>query len=465
VYIPPVPTPVRIAKAALTTALALTFHLFLGSAISAGARAGQIYDTEIEDTIRVYAIPILRAAGIEPEAVRIHLINSPVLNAFVARGQRIFVTTGLLMTAEHPGQVIGVLAHETGHIAGGHLARLEGAMRDAEIPALLSQLFAAAAGVLARSPEAAVALGTGGDQIVRRSLLQFSRTQESSADRAGLEYLNATHQSAKGLLEFLEILEDQTILTVSRQQQEQISYEMTHPLTRDRILYIQEQVEKSPYSNVPIPPELLRRHARMVAKLRGFMDSPAQTLRRYPETDTSFPAKYARAIAQYRIPNTDKALALVDELIAGAPRDPYLLELKAQILFESGRIVESIPPLNSAVQTLPNAPLIRIALAHAQIEGNDPAMLKSAADNLQRALSIDQTIPLAWQLAASAYGRNGDMGLSALASAEYNYLIGKREDARQMAERAKRQLKNGSPGYLRAEDILEATRRKDNKQR
>jgi predicted Zn-dependent protease len=452
---------VRITKAAFVSALTFAIHAFMGGAVPAGARAGQIYDTEIEDTIRAYATPVLRAAGIEPEAVRIHLIGSPVLNAFVARGQRIFVTTGLLMTAEHPGQVIGVLAHETGHIAGGHLARLEGAMRDAEIPALLSQLFAAAAGVLARSPEAAVALGTGGDQIVRRSLLQFSRTQESSADRAGLEYLATTHQSARGLLEFLEVLEDQQVLTVSRAQQEQISYEMTHPLTRDRILYMREQVEKSPYSDVPVPPELMRRHVRMVAKLRGFMDPPAQTLRRYPETDTSFPARYARAIAHYRIPDTAKALSLVDALISESPKDPYLLELKAQILFESGQVKESIPPLESAVQVLPNAPLIRVALAHAQVEGNEPATLKAAVDNLQRALAIDQSIPLAWQLAASAYGRTGEMGLSALASAEYSYLIGKRDDARQMAERAQRQLKNGSPGWLRAEDILEATRRKE----
>jgi predicted Zn-dependent protease len=435
--------------------------LFLGGAASTGARAAQIYDTEIEDTIRVYATPVLRAAGIDPTAVRIHIVNSPILNAFVARGQRIFVTTGFLMAAQHPGQVIGVLAHETGHIAGGHLARLEGAIRDAEIPALLSQLFAAAAGVLARSPEAAVALGTGGDQVVRRSLLQFSRTQESSADRAGLEYLANTRQSARGLLEFLEVLEDQQVLTMSRAQQEQISYEMTHPLTRDRILYIREQVEKSPYSDVPIPESLKTRHARMVAKLRGFMDPPAQTLRRYPESDTSFPARYARAIAAYKVPDAAKALTLVDELIAENPKDPYLLELKAQILFESGRVTEAIPPLESAVQIIPGAPLIRVALAHAQVEGNDASSLRSAVENLQRALAVDQTIPLAWQLAATAYGRNGELGLSALASAEYNYLIGRREDARQMAERAQRQLKNGSPGWLRAEDILEATRRKE----
>jgi predicted Zn-dependent protease len=452
---------VRIGRAVLAAALAIAVHLFLGGAASTGARAAQIYDTEIEDTIRVYAAPVLRAAGIDPLAVRIHIVNSPVLNAFVARGQRIFVTTGLLMAAQHPGQVIGVLAHETGHIAGGHLARLEGAIRDAEIPALLSQLFAAAAGVLARSPEAAVALGTGGDQVLRRSLLQFSRTQESSADRAGLDYLKATHQSARGLLEFLEVLEDQQVLTMSRSQQEQISYEMTHPLTRDRILFIRENVERSQYSDVPIPEELNRRHARMVAKLRGFMEPAAQTLRRYPETDTSFPARYARAIAYYRVPDTPKALALVDELIAENPNDPYLLELKAQTLFESGQVAAAVAPLQSAVRILPDAPLIRVALAHAQVEGNDSGALKSAVDNLQRALAVDQTIPLAWQLAATAYGRSGELGLSSLASAEYNYLIGRRDDARKMAERAQRQLKNGSPGWVRAEDILEATRRKE----
>jgi predicted Zn-dependent protease len=452
---------VRIAKAATATALVLAVQLFLGGAAPIAVRAQQIFDTEIEDTIRVYATPVLQAAGIEPDAVRIHLVNSPVLNAFVARGQRLFVTTGLLMAAQHPGQVIGVLAHETGHIAGGHLARLEGALRDAEIPALVSQLLAAAAGVLARSPEAAIALGSGSEQVLRRNLLQFSRTQESSADRAGLDYLKATHQSARGLLEFLDILDDQQVLAISRQQQEQISYEMTHPLTRDRMAFIRDEIEKSPYSNTPIPEDLKRRHERMVAKLRGFMEPPGHTLRRYPEADRSFPARYARAIAYYRVPDTNRAVALVDELLQENPRDPYLQELKGQILFESGRIGEAIPPLESAVRLRPNAPLLRVSLAHAQIERGDQSLMKPAIENLQQALAVDQSLPLAWRLAATAYGRMGDLGQAALASAEHSYLIGKRDDARLMAMRAQRTLKNGSPGWLRAQDILEATRKKD----
>ncbi len=422
---------------------------------SAG-RPAQIYDTEIENTIRLFATPVLREAGLEPAAVRIHLVRADALNAFVARGQRLFLTTGLLMAAEHPGQLIGVLAHETGHLAGGHLARLDTMLRDASTPALLSNLLAAAVGVLSGNPAAAVAVAGGAQQAINRNLLAFSRSQERSADRAALAYLNATGQSAKGLSEFLEKLDAEQTLVISRREQRELSYDVTHPLTPDRIAYVRNQVARSRYSDRPPPEEYNRLHDRMRAKLKAFLNPPARTLKEFRKADRDVPSRYARAIARYRKGDIERAIALIDGLIADYPRDPYFQELKGQVLFENGRIAEALPPLEAAVRELPGAPLLRVALAHAQIEINRPALLRDAVANLQWAIRADRAIPLAWRLAATAHGRNGDLGRSALASAEYNLLVGRRADAKRMAERAQGILKRGSPGWLRAADVINA---------
>lgn len=421
-------------------------------------RAGQIYDAEIENTIREYGNPIFQAAGLDPMAVRLHIVNSPALNAFVARGQRIFFTTELLMRAEAPDQVIGVLAHETGHIAGGHLARLEGALRDAQTPSIIANILAAAVGVLAQSPGAGVGTAAAGQQAIQRTLLRYTRGQEQSADRAAVRYLETTQQSARGLLEFMRILDDNTALTISRRRQQELSYDLTHPLTRDRIAYMRNHVEQSQYSNKPIPPRLIEAHKRMVAKLHGFLKPPALTLRKYPASDRSIAARYARAVAYFKQSNLKLSLPEINSLIAEEPNNPYFHELKGQILFESGRIADSLAPAQRAAELAPNEPLIRTGLAHVQIELNQPAMLERAGRNLEAAVRTRNDFPPTWRLLATVRGRAGDLGESALASAEYNLLIGRLGDARGMADRAKRLLKTGTPGWLRAEDILQVAR-------
>ena len=437
---------------AVLSVVAIT-SLAVGS-VTAAEKPRQIFDTEVENTIRDFATPVLLAAGLEPEAVRVHLVNSTAPNAFVSRGQRLFVTTGLLMAAEHPGQVIGTLAHETGHIAGGHLARLDTMLRDATTPALLSSLLAVAVGVLSGEPAAGVAVMGGGQQAINRRLLSFSRNQEQAADRAAIRYLDDTRQSARGLMEFLEYLDDQQALVISRARQQELSYDITHPLTPGRITYVRQHVERSPYSDVPVKPEFVRRHARVVAKLHGFLDHPRRSLSQYKATNKSVPARYARAIAYYRQSDLDRALPLIDGLLAEWPGDPYFLELKGQALFENGRIAEALEPYQEAVRGLPNARLLRIGLAHVQIELNRADMIRPALANLQQALRIDRAVPIAWRLAAIAYGRDGQLGQSALASAEHASYTGRPQDARRMAERAQRLLKKGSPGWLRAADIL-----------
>ncbi len=447
----------RTLSALLTAAVATCFAV---GSVAAAEKPRQIFDTEIENTIRDFTTPVLLAAGLDPAAVRIHLVNSSAPNAFVSRGQRLFVTTGLLMAAEHPGQVIGTLAHETGHIAGGHLARLDTILRDASPAAILSSLLGVAVGVLAGDPAAGVAVASGGQQAINQRLLSFSRTQEQSADRAALRYLEDTRQSARGLLEFLEFLDDQQALVISRARQRELSYDITHPLTRERIAYVRQHVARSPFSDVPVRAEFVRRYARIVAKLHGFLDHPGQTLQRYKATDRGVPARYARAIAYYRQADLDHALPLIDGLLAEHPGDPYFLELKGQALFENGRIAEALGPYQEAVRRLPGARLLRIGLAHVQIELNQADLIKPALANLERSLRVDRAVPIAWRLAATAYGRDGQLGQSALASAEYAFYTGRRAEAGGMAKRAQRLLKRGTPGWLRAEDILNSIKRR-----
>ena len=442
-----------IRLAAWVMALAGAFPIAAAAPTNA-AQTVQIYDTEIETVIRSHLEPILDAAGVEPGSVRIHLLRSDAPNAFVTRGRRMFLTTGLLRRTTHPGQLIGVLAHEVGHIEGGHLARLDTMLRDAATPTLMSAVIGAVLGTLSGDAGVAIATMSAGQHLVRSRLLSFSRTQENSADRAAVRLLDRTGQSSRGLLEFMEILEDYQSLFVSRKEQEQLSYRVTHPLTRDRIEFLRNHVRHSKFSDVTAPAAALAAHRRIVAKLDGFIDPPARTFRKYPASDASVPARYARAVAHYRRADFAKALDAVSGLIADRPEDPYFLELKGQILLESGKIGEALPYYRSAVEKLPDAPLLRVGLAHTMIEANRPVLLEPAIGNLEEAIRYDDTIVMAWRLAAIAYGRSGEIGKADLASAEYAMRTGRPGDAARMAERARRSFKEGSPGRLRAEDLL-----------
>ena len=301
-----------------------------------------------------------------------------------------------------------------------------------------------------------MAAAAGGLQVTERTLLRFSRTQESSADHAAVRFLDRTRQSSRGLLEFLDILSGQELLQTNRQD----PYVRTHPLTQNRIAFVRNHVARSPWSAQPVAPAFAAMYRRMVAKLDGFLQSPAVTLRRYKADDGSVPARYARAIAFYRRPNLAKALPLIDGLIAEFPNDPYFHELKGQMLFENGRIAEAVPDYQAAVRLLPDAPQLRTGLAHAQIELNRADLLPDAINNLRRALAVDRRYVLAWRLSATAYGRAGKMGLSAWSLAEYNFLIGRRKDARVQAARALHLLKEGSPAWLRADDIAREVKAK-----
>jgi predicted Zn-dependent protease len=435
------------------------FLLLLGSLLPQRAAAQQlqlIRDAEIENTIRIYATPLFQAAGLSPQSIRLYIVNDRALNAFVAGGLNLFVHTGLLIETTEPGEVIGVLAHETGHISGGHLATRGSALEQTQAALIATYLLGLGAALATGEAGVGAAVLSGGQDIALRSLLQYTRTQENSADQAAVTLLRSTQQSPRGLLKFMESLSGQEVLLTSNQD----PYLRTHPLTQDRIDFLQEAVRESPFSDKPTPAELQMMHDRMRAKLIGFLNTLGQVLRTYPETDNSLPARYARAIAYYRVPNIEKALGEIDKLLEEKPNDPYFRELKGQMLLDHGRVAEALPEYEVAVQLQPESAQIRQALARTQVALDTREMDQAALQNLAVTLSQEPGNASAWRLAAVAHGRLGDQGMTALALAENALARGNYADARGRAEHAAGLLPENSVPWLRAQDLMnEADRR------
>jgi predicted Zn-dependent protease len=422
---------------------------------AANGRITFIRDAEIETIIASYATPLFSAAGLpDPSAVRVYLIQDDSINAFVAGGMNLFIYTGLLTKAERPNQLIGVLAHETGHIAGGHLARLPEALRTATIEAIVACVLGLGGAAASGQPGLA-SICQLGSHIGTQSLLSFTRTQESAADQAGLSYLEATGQSARGTMEFLRLLSQQEALLSAQQD----PYMRTHPLTRDRIDAVLGHIQRSRFSDAPDRPEYVAGFKRMQAKLRGYIEPLARVLQRYPESDQSLEARYARAIAYYRPGqlNLRKALDLVDGLIAEHPDDPYFQELKGEILLKgSGRARDALPYYEASVRGAPHSPLLRLQLAMGQIATEDPNLVKSAITELEGVVREEPRNREAWHQLSIAYGRDGQLPMAALALAEKAAATSgesARKQAKQQAQRAMQGLPEGSPAWLRAQDI------------
>ncbi len=415
-----------------------------------------IRDTEIENTIRVYSQPIFEAAGLETGDIQIHIVNDPSLNAFVAGGQRLFINTGLLMKAENAGQVIGVIAHETGHISGGHLVRLQESLKNNTAKTILTLVLGGIAAVATGQGEAAGAVVAGGATLQQRSLLSYTRTMEQSADQAAALFLDEAGYSGRGLLQFLSTLSGQELLSAGRQD----PYMRSHPLTQDRIEFMRNHVATSRHSDTPLRKDLVEAHDRMRAKLKGFINPPSRTLREYKADDTSFSARYARAVAFKKQFKIDEALALLDGLIVESPNDPFLYELKGDVLQDAGRVADSIPPYEKAVEMLPWAALIRVSLAQSQLELKDRRSSDAALENLQQAVRYEPEMPLLWRLLATAHARNDDQAHVMLSLAEEALLRGKKSEARQRSKRAMDLLPEGTAGWIRAQDIHQAAKKK-----
>jgi len=416
--------------------------------VLAKGRLTLIRDAEIEHTIQLYATPILQAAGLNTEAVNVHIIRNDSLNAFVAGGQRIFLFTGLLLRVDSPNQLKGVIAHEIGHITGGHLARTQDALQNASATSIISMILGVAA-IVAGGGQAGAAILAGGQHAAQRSFLQYSRTQEGAADQAGLKYLTASGQSGKGLLEFLEILGDQEALMTSRQD----PYVRSHPISSDRVSSMEVRAKASPYYDKTDGPESIVLFDRMQAKLFGYLKSKSRTMRKFPKSDDSVPARYARAISYSRVPQFEESLMEVDSLVAESSEDPFFHELKGEILFSAGELDEALPSYATAVRLLPQSVLIRLGLAQVQIATEDPELNAQALQHLETIVRIDPSSPAVWRQLAIAYGRAGRLGESVVATAERMYLSGDMKGALQQARRAQKKLPEGSADWLRAQDI------------
>jgi predicted Zn-dependent protease len=436
----------------LITVLAVTAST---SAFGQNRNIGLVRDAEVENIIRDYATPIFNAAGLDSSVVEVHLVNDARLNAFVAGGQRVFINTGLLVRAKGPEEVIGVIAHETGHIAGGHLARFQDELRNAETKSIIALIAGLAAGIATGDGRVAGAIVGGGSNAALTDLLKYSRTQESAADAAALKYLDQTGISSRGLLEFFQLLQRDIRLSGGREH----PYLSTHPLTNDRIATVSGHLALSRFSNTPIATDLARKHAYMRAKLIGFMEPLKRTLEIYPEDRNETPARYARAIAYYRNADIEKALPLVNGLIADDPDNPYFHELKGQMLLENGRVDDSLVPYERMVELAPNEPLLRTALGKAQVESGRAELLQPALKNLRVAVRVDPQMRDAWRLLTIVNGRLGNQGDLALSQAEYKLLSGDVKAALALAERATKLLPTGAPGWLRAQDIVSEANR------
>jgi predicted Zn-dependent protease len=448
------PSPTALLPILLVLAVLLAAPGFVGiaAAQATSPRIVTIRDAETEHFIRRLAHPLFRAAGIDPALVRITLIQDRAINAFVTMGNRMFLQTGLLQQAGSAEEVAGVLAHETGHIAGGHLIRLPEEMRAAMLRTIAATLLGGAAAAASGQGGAMAAGMLGGHAMAMGQFLAFSRGQEQSADHAALAYLDRLRWPSQGMENLLERLLDQELLSAARQD----PYFRTHPLSRDRLDFVREQIGRSSPGQHALPAGVEEAFAMVKAKLDGFIDAPAITWRRYPESDGSAPARYARAIAAFRSGRIQDAVDRLDGLLRESPSSPWLLEAKGQVLFEGHRPEEALAPYAAAARLAPEEGLIRLGHARVLIELGQPAQLRQAVEELKAALArSERESPFAWRQLAIARGRLGQMPLADIALAEEALLLNEPRSARELATRAAAALPPG-PMRLRALDIANA---------
>ena len=421
------------------------------TAVFAAQAFGQygLRDTEIEETLRDFTDPILLAGGLSPKSVDIYFLADPELNAFVTRGQNIFLHSGLILQAETPNELKGVIAHEAGHIVGGHIVRSDYGTRSAYGAMLLAAGVGLAAILAGETSAGAMVLG-GSSSFAATEAAAYSRINESAADQYAATFLEQTGQSGQGLIDFFDNFRAQEHLSNARRYE----YFRSHPLSADRMDKLRERVAESDYADRADPPEDLFRFAMMQAKLRGFLDSPQQVFNRFPPEDMSKPARYARSVAHFRGANVNAALREIDTLIADEPDNPYFHELKAQILYESGRREEALPSARRALELMPDAPLLKLALATSLIETDREPEMQEALELLKTVTIDEPRNAMAWRQMARAYQGLNEPAFARYASAEAHYSVGDIESARSFAGRAQKDLPRSAPQWRRASDII-----------
>ena len=444
---------------ALTTAVALAV-----APMAAVAQENKgppvLRDTETEQLLREYTRPILRAAGLEKQNIQMVIINQGVFNAFVADGRRIFVNYGAILQSETPNQIIGVMAHETGHLAGGHLSKMREQMAQAQTQMIIAMLLGAGAMVAGAKSggsnsglsNAGAAMFSAPGEMIRRNLLSYVRQQEENADKAGVKFLTATGQSARGMYETFKRFTDESLFAARGSD----PYVQSHPMPAQRVAALEELARSSPYWDKKDDPALQLRHDMVRAKISAFMERQETVYRRYPLSNNSLPARYAHAISTYLHGDLRSAIAQIDALIQQQPNNPYFHEVRGQALLEGGKPQEAIAPLRKAVALSNNAPLVEMLLGQALVATGNNAYTDEAIAILRAAVARESEAPLGYIQLAMAYGRKGDYAQADLASAQAAYLRGDSKTARDLASRAKTRFAIGTPGWVKADDIVSA---------
>ena len=423
----------------------------LALVVQPAAAQSVLRDAETEKLLDDLAAPLVEAAGLEPGNVDIVLLNDPSLNAFVAGGQAIYLHSGLIDAADTANEVQGVIAHELGHITGGHIVRFSEGAGTANKISILSMLLGVAAAA-AGAGDAAMGVMMAGQRAAMGKFLAFTRVQESAADAAGAEYLSEAGISGRGSLSFFKKLQNREFRYGYSQDDEE-AFVRTHPLSGDRMARLREDYTRDPAWETPDDPALQARFERAKAKLAGYLDDPKKTFRDFPENRTDVPARYARAYAYHKAALMDKAIAEADALLASDPEDPYFLELKGQVLLESGEPDQALSVLRKATDLTNNEPLIASTFGHALIATEDRAHYDEAARVLKAAVARDRYNPFAWYQLGVIYGAKGDMPRARLASAEQQVMSGRYPEALRSAQAAEAGLEKGSPDWIRAQDI------------
>ena len=441
------------ARAVRLLMLAVLLGLSLAPPAVAAGDGQMLRDSETELLLRDMARPLILAGGLDPDSVHIILLNDSEINAFVSAGQAVYLHSGLIDAADNANQVQGVIAHELGHVTGGHAIRIRDGAKEATGISLATLVLGALA-VAAGAPEAGMALMMAGQRAALGRFLAFTRTQEASADQAAVQYLHGAGISGRGLLQFFGKLQNQEYRLAIYEKD---SYDRTHPLSNERVQALTERFQSDPNFNRPPDPVLEARFQRVKAKLIGYLD-PKRAVERYPESNQSVAGHYARAYAYHLGGYPDKALAETEALIAIDPEDPFFLELQGQVLLESGRPKDAIAPLREAVAKSGDSPLIASMLGHALVSTEDKGNFAEAKAVLKRAVNRDNNNPFAWFQLGIIYDREGDPARASLASAERYSLEGEPMMAMTKARIALAGIAPGSPDCLRAQDIAMASK-------
>lgn len=436
----------------------------MAAAAPAAAQRGEqmvlVRDAEIENAIRIMVAPILRAANLDAGAVEVHLVQDRRVNAFVAGGQRIFLNTGLIMRTESASQLLGVIAHETGHIRGAHLIGLQEAVRNATAQMILETILAGAAAAGAstnRRPDGYAGAGQSGGNVpgppgapgALKTLLSYTRSQEQQADQAGVQIMERAGLSPRGMLEVMRMLQQQERIYVGSGAD---PYLRSHPSSSERIVFLEEAVARSRTANTPDPPQFRELHARIVAKTLGYFE-PQRAMQKYPQSDNSVAGRYGRAMALFRLGQAQASIAMLDQLIREHPRDPYFHELKGDVLRDTGKPAAAVPAYSQAVALAPRDAALRFGLGQAQVNAGQHA---AAAKTLEMVVQVEPRNVAAWDLLQRAYDASGNTAMRDLAAAEFFYLQGNKSQAAYKAEAASRALPRGTPAWLRAQDLKAA---------